>query len=343
MAYYDVTNAAGSAMTLSANPELISVMREVVTDILNKPITAYGYTNVFDPEIFEQMSEPTLIVNKFGIQGGGLFEDTKELENFKKDALKTLPLLSFVADKKAKMYPISEEYARAAQMGNYSKMGLVAAEAGRAAKATLQKMGATVYANSLTTLGADGVPMLAATALTGNTHPGYGDNLVASAVAGLANVTLADIDNLINLMLLTSNRQGSAPAGFAGRVLLVAPEAMNHFNTLLKSMTYVGQDNPSVINYIANTYGIRVATMQELSSKFNPIAGISSITIGGTPATGIAFLLSDAHSIFNAQGIPFEAWIRDYKQSDNFQDNYMAVFHNIFGFYDGFGVAGLVY
>ncbi len=41
MAYYDVTNAAGSAMTLSANPELISVMREVVTDILNKPITEW--------------------------------------------------------------------------------------------------------------------------------------------------------------------------------------------------------------------------------------------------------------------------------------------------------------
>lgn len=102
---YDVTNAAGSAMTLSANPELISVMREVVTDILNKPITAYGYTNVFDPEIFEQMSEPTLIVNKFGIQGGGLFEDTKELENFKKDALKTLTTSFFRSRQESKNVP----------------------------------------------------------------------------------------------------------------------------------------------------------------------------------------------------------------------------------------------
>lgn len=334
---YDVTNAGGSSLGLSNNPELISVMREVVTDIMNKPIRSYGYTNVYDAEIFNQEVEPSGIVNRFAVQGGGLFEDTKEFENFKKDALKTLPLLSFVQDKKTKNYPISWEAANYAQMGQYSAIKLTAEEAGRAAKATLQKMGASIYSNAFSTLGADGVPMLAATAITGTTHPGYGDNLVAAAVAGLTNVTLADIDNLINTMLLTPNRQGSAPAGFSPSVLLVAPEAMNHFNTLLKSMTTTGQDNPNVINYIANTYGIRVATMQELSPKFNTIV---NIPVG---YTGVAFLLSDAHSVFNAVASPFEAWIQDYHISSNAQYNYMAMFHNIFGFYDGFGICGLVY
>lgn len=332
----NVINPVGSSIGLSNNIELISVMREVSTDILNSTPRNPGYINASNAIAFKQFDAPMGVYNHFAIQGGGLFEETAEFENFKTDALKTLPVVQFSQEKRTKRIPISFEAVKYAEAGDYSMLSLTAADMGRKGRKTLDKMGSEVYKNAFVTLGVDGVPMLAATAITGSTHPGFGDNLVAAAVAGLANLAQTDIEGALTLMTTMPDRSGTV-AGHEPVAILVAPEALATFSRLIDSKTFTDQANPNVINYISNTYGIQLISMPELSPRYGAYANI--------PAgyTGVAFVLSQDHSIFNATSTGLSTWIQDYTSTSNAETNYMGLIHNIFGFYDGSGVVGLLY
>lgn len=322
----------GSSTGLSNNLELISVMREMTTDIFNKPYLSNGYIDSTNSTVFKQMEAPKGVLNWYAVTGGGLFERTAEFENFKRDAIKTAGLKSFTEEKFSKSFPVSFEATAYADI-DMNFVSIITSQMAKSARSTLNTLCASVYLNSFLTLGADGVPMLAAQAITGNTHT-FGDNLTQAAVLGLANLTQADIQAAIDSMLISKDRSGNLFAGNTPTAILTRPSAFGRVNELLDSKTIVGQDNPGVISYVSSRFGIPVYTMAELSG-----------TVANLPAgtTDVLWIVSDNHSVFNATATALNTWVIPMNMSINAQETFNGMFHNIVGFYDGFGIQGLVF
>lgn len=326
----NVTNAGGSGVGLSNNLELISVMREMTTDIFDKPYLNNGYIDSTNATVFKQMSAPKGILNWYTITGGGLFERTSEFENFKTDAIRTNPVISYTEEKFTKRIPVSFE---AVAYGDIDMgfISLISAEMGKAARATLNALCASVYLNSFVTLGADGVPMLAATALTGNTHA-FGDNVVAAATAGI--LTQTDIQAAVDAMLVMKDRSGLKFGGFAPVAFLTQPADFGRVNELIDAKVDLTTNNSGSRSYVSNRYGVPVYTMAELSGT------VANLPVG---YTSVMWVISGGHSVFNATATALRTWVQPMEQTSNAEENYMGLFHNIVGFYDGLGIVGLVF
>lgn len=329
----NVTQATGSGVALSANLELLSVMREMVTDILNTPTMTNGFVDSRNSTIFKNETAYDGIVRKYGMIGGGLFERTAEFENFKTDAIRTTPSIVFTDEKMTKRIPISWEAA------NYSdlpkNMGIITTaftDMAKMALVTINEICASVYLNSFVTLGADGVPMLAATALTGTTHPGFGDNVFGAAVPGTLSQT--DIEEAITALEIMPNRAGQE-GGFDPIAVLTTIEGFSTVNTVLDSKTIIGQDNPGVVSYVSNYYGLPVHRMRKIKA-----ANVANMPDG---YTNIAWILSSEHSVFKAEAHPLETWVQGYKETSNAETNLMGIIHYIAGFYDGLGITAVVW
>lgn len=328
----NVTNAAGSGVGLSNNLELISVMRDITSDIFNKPYLSNGYIDSTNSVVFKQVSAPKGVLNWYSVLGTGYFEKTSEFENFKTDAIRTTPVITYSEEKFTKRIPVSFEATAYADI-DMTFVRMISEEMASAARATINLLCANVYLNSFVTAGADGVSLLASTALTGSTHA-FGDNVVAAAVAGLANVTQADIQSAVDLLLTQGNRAGTRFGGSGPVAFLARPSDFGRIRELLDSKTIVGQDNPGVMSYVSNSYGVPVYTMAELS------AAVPSIPVG---YTSVLWVVSDKHSVFNATATALRTWVQSMEQTSNAEENYMGMFHNIVGFYDGLGITGLVF
>lgn len=318
-------------ITLGGNLELVKRSFDTIaTSTFYSPDSNPNYTTVYDEAAFHQGSAPYGVVNMFDIIGSGYWSNHAELQNVQENVPFTTEPVQFSSQLKSDAVQISyEAWNYAFGTGDGSSIRRMIEQYMRAGRATLERDGFGLYRNAASTNLADGVPLLS------NAHPingGTFDNLFLAATPGL--MQTADIENLITQLIKQPLKSG-IPGMYVPRTLVVTPQDLPRAIEITESKAIAGplnaQGNPATINWISYKYGIQVKSSVFLDSFANVPGGY----------TRFAFLLSDAHKIFNWVATPLQTYFQNYTLSANIAYKYIGFFHNVFGAYDGTGVVGL--